>query len=461
MCNCGDLRYLLSVHGSVLSLDRQRSRIEFANLHAVRDRKSLIAICPDCGAAFSGLEGGKSRIYLEPSCTIRGFGTEKIDVITHDGSSAYGTRFVSIRLQGVNLSAQPAGAAEFREGPVEAWEIFRILTVDEMESVVDICENDWFIPSRNTVVRGKDIEINSEIFEINGCVYDRYKILLDDFGTLKSYIVFSSNWKIERVVKYKPIIFYVYFGKDERLSKQFRVSLDSLFALGSYSGYLCIVGDLDPRQLAYLPAEKRARITFVRRVAVDRLDQVAARLIIPEIFPCQGFQPLVYADCDILYDKPIDSCLTQVLLSEKMSAQQEDFSLLTRDVSVGSELFQADNLTVDNAHGFCAGLMAFPSSGSMERILKVAAFCMEQHARVHGRDFLSHKDQAILNYVLYKLSAIEAAPLTRATRTGYDHTVAEHALEHQRGFVHFCGVSGNKHVAMQEYFMQMVPAVAK
>jgi hypothetical protein len=433
-----------------MSVEISPFRIRFLDIDPAKE-KQLVLLCIDCGATFLGGRNYKHRIDL--SHGRRGFATSVLSIFPASRSGTYNNPLVSIAHMGLYLRAHPDGEADFFGGPVSAWETYRLLTFEEIERIMSIRQNFWFIASKDIVTLGDEIKFTPESIDIKGTKFKDWKILDDDDGRVDAIIIFGTSWKFERLIKYNPIVFYVCFGNDEGFLRQLRVSIDSLFDTGKFSGRVCLIGDITPHQFARLSKGIEPKISTIEVTACDRLDQIAARLMIPEIVSCDEFQPILYSDCDVVFDGPADAIFTKMLLSERMCAQQEYFSNLARDISVGSELFSADNLAVDGIHGFNAGVMGFPSSVVMKRLFRIVATCMERHARIEGRSALAYYDQPMSNYVSYKLGAFDPVTLTNFARIGYPQTVGEYSGEQRKGFVHFCGVDRlHRHLCMELYY---------
>jgi hypothetical protein len=451
MCLCNKFRVVLNWHGSLLCAQENSSQIKFAELDTIKNRRALVQLCVDCGAMYTFINGNRSRLSAEGFGQIRGFDTSSFFIRSADQPNTYDSPIAHIGCQDLILRAFPDGRAELHSGPGLDCDTYRLLDSDEVGFVLSLRQNRWFSSSRKLVIGGDQITVDLRSIIIQDVKYE-FKFWKDEDSGVDALILIRDNWKIERLIKYKPLIFYAYYGHSEELLMQLHNSLKTLFEIGNYAGNVCIVGDLNAHQIEWLSKETGGAIESVSSTAFDRLDQVASRLNIPDIFSCDGFQPILYSDCDVVFDGPTYGILTDLLTSERMSAQLEYFSQLERDVSAGSELFAKDGLVVKDLHGFCAGLMGFPGARAMKRVLKFAKFCMEMYVRENGRNSLAYSDQAVLNYVAYKLNAYNSQPLTQYIRTGYPRTINEFKIGDRQGVVHFSGVFAvDKHSAMQKY----------
>jgi hypothetical protein len=263
----------------------------------------------------------------------------------------------------------------------------------------------------------------------------------------------TEAWRIDRIYRYRPLIYFAVFG-DTVITRQFALSLASLTTAGAYDGAIVVMTDKTTAEIsALIPPNMRATLVVLPTAARDRLGYMAARLTIGRWPDAWAFQPLLYADTDIVFDLPISRMLYAIALSDRLSAVVEPTeSLGTSDV-VGSGLLLADGCTPGSELGFNFGAFGIPNLRQQGQTLALIGRVLHNRLAMCGRDSLPFPDQAIANYVAYRRDAVDTALLSPYVRLA-DHRADPAA---RRGLVHFCWATtpALKAEVMRDYLQRL------
>jgi hypothetical protein len=241
-------------------------------------------------------------------------------------------------------------------------------------------------------------------------------------------------WRIDRIYRYRPLIYFAVFG-DAVIMRQFAMSLASLVTIGAYDGAIVVMTDKTTAEIsALIPPGMRATLVILPTAARDRLGFMASRLTIGRWPDAQAFQPLFYADTDIIFDLPISTMLHAIALSDRLSAVVEPTECLGTSDVVGSALLLADGCSPGSELGFNSGALAIPNLRRHGPMLALMGKVLHNRLTMCGRESLSFADQAIANYVAYRRGAVDTVLLSAYARLASGS--ADPAGK--KGLVHFC-----------------------
>jgi hypothetical protein len=250
--------------------------------------------------------------------------------------------------------------------------------------------------------------------------------------------VLVDGWRIDLICRYRPLIYYAACGP-AAIMQQFALSLTPLVTAGAYDGAIAVLTDKTPTEIAALvPPGMRAPLVVVPTVARDRMAAMAARLTIGSWRDAWDFQPLLYVDADILFDRPVAPMLQAIARSDLISAPVEHKEQLATSIFVGGGLFKADNCDPGAALGFNSGTLGIPNLQRHAGMLDLIGRIMFNRTTIFGRDALPYAEQPIANYVLYRLKRVDTELISPFVRLA-NHTVQP---ADGRGLVHYCWVPG-------------------
>ena len=263
-------------------------------------------------------------------------------------------------------------------------------------------------------------------------------------------------WRVERLFRYRPLIYFVAFGGATTM-RQFALAVESLTTVGAYDGEIVVVTDKSPTEIAArFPAGMPDRLVVLPMHAVDRVGYIAARLAICDWRDAWQFQPLLYADADILFDGPVAPMLHAIARSDRICAAEEPWNLVDSEF-VGSHLLAADNChPAPDQKGFNAGTLGIPNMVRHAGTLATIARTLRNRLAVVGRHTVQFVDQPIANYVSFRVAQFDTALLSRFVRLANQYL----GPEDRTGLVHFCWVAdAAERVAKMEDYLERLRAM--
>ena len=160
-----------------------------------------------------------------------------------------------------------------------------------------------------------------------------------------------------------------------------------------------------PAELAkMLPAECMARVTIIPFQPHDRPGFMVARYLILDWPDAWRYQPLLYVDADIVFDRDVTPMLHAIAMSDRIAAPVELMSPLARNPSVGATLLQRDFCSPGYMAGFNSGTLGIPNVRAHAETLRLIRRIIANHSLLHGREALPYADQEIANYVSFRLA---------------------------------------------------------
>lgn len=267
-----------------------------------------------------------------------------------------------------------------------------------------------------------------------GSVDLRFNLPFDRTEWPNRLALHTDVWRVRHIHRYRPLVYFVAYG-DTRVMRQFAMSVTSLVTVGGYDGEIVVITDKPAAEIrALLPPGVAVALLPTR--AVDRVGYVAARYAIAEWRGAGDYQPLLYSDADILFDRPIAPMLRDIVRSARVCAAPEPYRVADSPL-VGSDLLADDHCPVAaDRFGFNAGTLGIPNMARHGQTLALIARTLRNRREVVGRDSGGLVDQPIANYVAMRTGGFDTAVLSRYVRLA--NAVADPA--ERRGLVHFCWV---------------------
>ncbi|MEE8663351.1 MAG: hypothetical protein SOH81_07200 [Acetobacter sp.] len=341
------------------------------------------------------------------------------------------------------------------------WETFKLIDVEDFSRIAVFMKNKWCVDFDNSASDVDYSKSNFQEIHINNIIipFDLLMMYLKASPSMNE-IVLNVNWKIFRLSRINPAIIYVIFGRGDLL-KQAKISIESLDKLGKFLGDLFFITNLpDSEIFSLLPERFLNKSYIIHYDAKDRLDFVGARLSIFSTNLLEQYQPIIYSDADIVYDRNIEEFICKSSRSKKCSAQIEYFHKFKTSSHTGATLFKKDPFFIEDVYGFNGGILMVPNIDSHGVYLKHAYYALCKYTDENGRDSLPFYDQSILNYILYKMDDFDGRLVTERTQIGGEGDKKIRDLydldpKKTKGFVHFWN-SAKRHVDMEKYYRDVL-----
>lgn len=411
--------------------------------------------------------------------TMEGNGPAQFNVVDTSLRSAtsLGDQFLQIRTglySGVSLlrngrflSAKEEGSMAVDRAEAGGWEVFLLLSKADLNRLLFFVENSWIIVATKKIVRSMEIKLLDHFrIDLGGTEFDlRYNMPMTpidgEWGSsgdvpagFRTCTLWRDSWVMAELSLYRPIVYYCAFGM--RSLEMCASSLWSLQQLGDYTGDVLIMTNVDAatirERIPFWPADKLHVLTML---AHGFLDFSVSRYRIAEWVQAAGFQPLLYVDTDVAFDLDPTPMLVDVLLSRKMSAQREPYTLISH-APIGAQLFEEAAVDPGDAMGFCSGIIGISSVVEHGTALRQIVEMSYRYASFKGsRGALSHFDQAIANFVGFMAGSFDLDVCTPYIRyVEFDNNWR--GGDHPMGLAHIWGVA-DKQVALDDYVASLSP----
>lgn len=284
----------------------------------------------------------------------------------------------------------------------------------------------------------------------------RWNLPFEVSGWPHRLTVSRDVWKIERLFRYRPVVYFAAYG-DPLVMRQFALAVTSLVTLGAYDGDIVVLTDKSPAEIAALfPAAVLARLALLPMPAVDRVGYIAARYAIATWPDAGDFQPLLYVDADLLFDRAVAPMLHAIAQADAICVTPEAWPL--RDTNaVGGHLLADDGChPPPDRMGFNSGTQGIPNMQAHAGTLSLIARTLRNRRTAVGRHAETFVDQPIANYVAYRTDTYDTELLARFVRLA--DATADPA--ERIGVVHFCWVNGAQaRIDVMESYLERVRAM--
>ena len=348
---------------------------------------------------------------------------------------------ISIENNGLYLCAEPDGRAEENRGSVDVWESFVACSDEDLDIIAMILKSLWILKSSRRIIDGATLTSGENYALVLGGLHIPLAHNLPfDLGQLPfRLLVLVDGWRIDELVLYKPLIYYLAFG-DDNVFEQLAISLQSLIELGHYKGDVLVFSDRSHEAIAgenpWLPPD---RLHVASKPAKDWVGFVAGKYCIIEEKQAYGYQPVIYMDPDIIYeDMNAEDLLVSVAVANRLCAPLEPFSRLADSPAVGATLLQLDHAEPRFACGFNGGTIGIPNLPAHRHTLELIRRIISNYSSMNGRGVFKWVDQEAANYVSYKIAHFDTREMSQFVRFSSTHSPV--AVEPRRGAIHFWGV---------------------
>jgi len=284
----------------------------------------------------------------------------------------------------------------------------------------------------------------------------RWNLPFEVSGWPHRLTVSRDVWKIERLFRYRPLVYFAAYG-DALVMRQFALAVTSLVTVGAYDGDIVILTDKTPAEIqALFPEAMPARLALLPMPAVDRVAFLAARYAIATWPAAWDFQPLLYADADLLFDRPVAPMLQAIAQADHICVTPEPWPLKDTNAMGGHLLADDGCHPPPDRMGFNAGTQGIPNMQTHAGTLSSIARTLRNRLAVVGRQGETFVDQPIANYVAYRTDTYDAQLLARFVRLA--DATADPA--DRIGLVHFCWVVGAAlRIQVMESYLERVRAM--
>lgn len=431
---CFDLREKRLLHLAVAEIDEATPCVEI-ELPSGWSRANFIAAIEN--------DRGERRFAI-PDGPLQGFEAQ----ISADWRS------IAFIRNGFYLSAAPSlPLLENDRTELQTWETFVCLSRDERTDLMFVFDHDWVVKSTGRLVRAGEISFAFPfLLRFGALSFDfRYNLpllpavrdqdmdgaagRLQGSGRLFSITCLLDGWRIEEVHLFRPLILYAAFDSPI-VHRQTDLSIRSLIEFGHYEGRVHLITDRDKEAVLRAVPELPERALSVQRVrAQDWPGYVGAKYSILDWREASTFQPIIFVDADIIFDRDIEAMLIEVALSERISAPIEMYHPLASHPGVGSTLIQAAGHSPRYAAGFNAGTLGIPNLPEHRKALELIRRIMVNRFDLFGRGNLHWVDQEIANYVSFCSANFDTHLLSKYVRV--DGPGMEHDAAQRIGLSHF------------------------
>ncbi len=370
----------------------------------------------------------------------------------------------SLRLRGENgfLHIAADGQCVLRETAEDETSLFLLLGDSQYADLLYAIAHRWAmqLPLAKYRPPAPGALLPGFVLRVCGCDIPlaRADIAFPRFTRSPDEVIFQyGDFLVGRARLYNPLIYICIFGADSIFSMA-ALFLQSLERFGEYDGSIIILTDREAPDLASIvPAGLRARVKTLKLAYTTTAEFATARYrVSAHVFA--GFQPVLYADIDIIAASSLAPLLTDLLHQDKICFACEYHE--TRDTHnvpddtlnwFGRPLFAVDPDWSGRIKCLNSGLIGFTQVSEAERVFPLVLAVITQY-QTHGPQKLRSYDQAYASYVVQKLGGGQPDFLNRYVQL-LSHKPPDAGVRHY-SLVHFnYGVGYAKKLeAMQAYF---------
>jgi hypothetical protein len=340
--------------------------------------------------------------------------------------------------------------------------VFIFVPAQELTDLLFIRANQWLTAANTLIKHGETGFSAGHIFRFGAIECDLRFGPCFTGADLTEITVLRDGWKIAGQLRlFRPLIFQAAFGRPH-VFEQLRLSLRSLAEFGAYTGDIHVISDRPEAYVAqFIPPQLHGRLTVQNLTGMDYWDFCLARLRLPEWPGAAAFQPFLYADTDILFDRPIEPLLTAIAAAGQICAAPEPFSKLSTAPATGAPLFKAAGVETGEAGGFNSGCQGFPNLATMSKFTRLTLHIAESVRAFQPGGVSIYADQPFANYTAHMTETVNTECIGAAMRFTFDPLSA--APADRAGMVHFClpgAPKETRHAVMQAYLEALAAADA-
>ncbi len=391
--------------------------------------------------------------------------------------AGHGQRGVGVRLAEGYLRILPDGETDGAAATIDTWEQMLPLRAHQLDLVLALLGSGWFVPRGAGVIPRWSVELQPGFRLRAGAIEldlagPAFPLVAQTTGTaggrivLRTLDVLYDDWKIERLERFSPLIYFTIF-RDAFFLESMQLTVESLERVGRYTGDYLLISDAPEAQCRrYFPDISPERVHYSHDPAPALADIAAARrLFDPAIVG--RFQPVLYLDADIIADAPVEPMLRDIMHSDEIFFSTEFVGASLHEANAGATnwfgRFLADqDLNWDPRLTRCinSGMIAARHADLMTAPFATVSASWHAWRERNGTAHQTYLDQPFINYVLQKTRAANVTTLDHYARCVHGGSPAP--SDARRGFVHFnSGVGHNKYDRMRAYLEALLTEQSK
>jgi hypothetical protein len=232
------------------------------------------------------------------------------------------------------------------------------------------------------------------------------------------------------------------------------LSLHSLLDVGDYKGKILVISDLDREALrACCPLIVYPSVQVIQAKTTHELAPKLLRYRLHRYVDLSKHGPILYADCDIVFDQPVATMLEQVRTAEAICFPSEPNSSAMWG-SMGGDFLRAEGIVLEG-YGFNSGTMGIPDGATFRFFVQlehIIAAVFDFWERDRDK-FTRWIDQPVVNYIQAKYKVFDTSRLTPHFRFCFQADEPDPARPHRVGGVHFFDFE--KEERMRHYLIQI------
>jgi hypothetical protein len=441
------ITHLLTWHGNVLCRQRDDSVVVQRPLTGPFEDVDLLSL------------GDMDRVLQVNLLNLLRDDVEKLSLTLTEGpmagwafTRAPDRRSLLLSHTGRVLVARPDLSMDLTRGTIDSTSCFLAITTADLGALRDIVTSRWLVqsdepphPTRAEIAPGFMLRVGALEVDL------RWNVPFDLSEFPHRLTALRDGWRIDRLFRYRPLVFYAAFGNEA--IEQLSISLNSLMGPGGYTGDVAVLTDHDTNSIRALkPAGMAGTIVVIRCDASDAVAQRAARLAIAGWRDGWTFQPLLFVDTEVLFDRPIGPLLQNLAMADRIAAPAAPAGAVGSTPGFGGDLLREEAWDPNEIEGVNTAVLGIPNLGQHAHRLELIGRILRNRASLFGRNGPAEGEQAAANYVSFRLADFDTSLITPHLRdAGVAPTEAEPV-----GMVHFGAIAaGTERLAlMRDYLMQ-------
>lgn len=344
----------------------------------------------------------------------------------------------------------------FSRDSISLWEKFMLLEEALLDKVAVSLSKSWVSRRNGNLYAGSEIYFGSPfLMSIGPFDIDFRRQKIEDFGEFQLR-AFVDSWKVELFSLYNPLI-YITAYSSKSVMDQLSICIKSLRKFGDFSGKIVVMTDSNIEHIRTLCDELPfSRLQVDNKYPKDFVGYVSSKFSIINKEMYKEYQPIMYLDPDIVFDRPVEPMLVEATASGKICAALEDFHRLKTHPAIGAGLIQLDHIEVSSyAAGYNGGTIIIPNTKNdvVRDFFDIARRTITNIGKSYGRGFNVWVDQEVINYLSYKIYNVDTSCISKYAKYVSNDPKT---LRDVSGFVHFWGhTSEQKSEKMSEYFQKL------
>lgn len=431
---------LLTMRGTIIVYDISNDCIRHVSLASLQGALSLVTCRSSCGWVV--LETRDSLRQIQLTADASGGGMRRVpaasvgslfELTPHPSDPEW----LSISLNSYYICADDAEQVTLSRRSASTWECFLPVDLRLVEQLVATMDVLWISQARHdhTTTMPFQLRPGGQISAgrwtgAAAAMLNSIKVEPNNSETSTSIsaLTIRHRWRLERLLRYQPLVYYTAFGKQKYIDA-FRQSLYSLRKIAGYSGAVLLFTDISEDVVRDLVKDVAGELHIHPLPIEHHVDAWTSRYRLFDWPFAAQFQPYLYIDTDVIFDRPLDSVLHELVRSETLSAATELTSAYSKANSVGYALFLEDK-QFPGGFGMNSGTIGIPTLRVGKPILPL----IHQNVRAYYDEkgqYACWYDQPHMNYLADRMQCFDPEIIGSRLRFNADDPAG--AI----GFVHF------------------------